>query len=126
MNKQLRQIIKEEIYKVMMEIGEEDPMVLSKSMADQAQETLDTLEDDLKYREADMRVSNLPKQEKEARIDIAKITKQKVEMAKKNLEMAKQSELNAFKFSQMQQSNVDSQMTSQTQVQGQSQIQPQI
>lgn len=126
MNKQLRKIIKEEIYKVMMEIGEEDPMVLSKSMADQAQETLNTLEDELKYREADMRVNNMPKQEKEARQEIGKITKQKVEMARKNLEMAKKSEMNAFKFSQMQQSNVDNQMNSQTQVQGQSQIQSQI
>jgi len=85
MNKQLRQVIKEEVYRVMMEMGEDDPVQLGKSMVDQAQETLDTLEDELKYREADIRVSNLPKQEKEARQEIAKLTKQKVERLKRIL-----------------------------------------
>jgi len=119
MNKQLREIIKEEVYKVMMEIGEEDPMQLSQDMIKSDEEYIKDLEIELKYREADSRVSGLPRDERDARVAQAKVVKDRLEMKKKELDMSKQSEINAVKFSQMQ-----SQI--QTQTDGQSQTSPQI
>jgi hypothetical protein len=119
MDKQLRQIIKEEIYKVMMEIGEEDPMKLSQDMIKSNEEQVKELEGELKYREADARVSNLPRDEKDARTAMVKVVKDRLESAKSELEMSKQAEVNAVKFTQMQ-----TQM--QTQQDGQSQIDSQI
>ena len=119
MDKELRKIIKEEVYKVMMEIGEEDPMALSQDMIDGDEVSVKELEDELKYREADSRVSNLPRDERDARVAMAKVVKDRLELAKKSLEMAKQSEVNAVKFTQMQ-----TQM--QTQQDGQSQTDSQI
>jgi hypothetical protein len=119
MNKQLKQIIKEEVYKVMMEIGEEDPMQLSQNMIKSDEDYIKELEIELKYRENDARVSGLPRDMRDARVAQAKVIKDRLEMKKKELEMSKQSEVNAVKFTQMQ-----TQM--QTQTDGNSQIDSQI
>jgi len=119
MDKQLKQIIKEEIYKVMMEVGEEDPMKLSQDMIKSDEEYIKDLEIELKYREADARVSGLPRDERDARVAQAKVVKDRLEMKRKELEMSKQSEVNAVKFTQMQ-------TQIQTQTGGQSQTDSQI
>lgn len=99
---ELRKIIREEVYKVIQEIGEEDPMVLAQDMIKSNEEQVKSLEYELKYREADARVSNLPKDERDARVATAKLTKDRLEQAKKELELSNQSKINAVKFAQMQ------------------------
>jgi hypothetical protein len=119
MDKELKKIIREEVYKVMMEIGEEDPMKLSQDMIASNEEQVKELEDELKYREADARVSSLPRDERDARVAMVKVVKDRLEAAKLELEMSKQSEINAVKFTQMQ-------TQVQTQTDGSSQIDSQI
>jgi hypothetical protein len=116
----IRKIIREEVYKVVNEIGEEDPMKLSQSMVDSNEEQVKELERELKYTEADARVGGLPREEKKAREERVKVVKDRLELAKKELEMAKQAEINAVKYQQMQ-SDIESQQDS-----GQSQISPQV
>lgn len=115
---ELRKIIREEISKVIFEIGEEDPVKLAQDMIKSNEEQVKSLEQELKYRQADARVSNLPKDEKDARVATEKLTKDRLDQAKQELELAKQSEINAVKMQQMQ-------TNMQTQQQGQSQIEPQ-
>jgi len=114
----IRKIIREEITRVMQEIGEEDPMVLAQNMIKSGEERVKSLEDELKYRDADARVSNLPRDMKDARVAQAKLTKDRLEKAKMDLELSKQSQINAVKFSQMQTDSSIQQQTS-------SQISPQ-
>lgn len=115
MNEQLRRIIKEEVYKVMTELWKEDPIDLSKDMISADEKAIEELEDELKYREADARVANLPKDERDARTSMVKAVKDKLDAAKKSLDMANQSEDNAVKFSEMQtQQDEKSQTSSQT------------
>lgn len=118
MNKQLRQIIREEIYMVMNEFMQDNPVELAQDMVSSAQAQVDYLEDELKWKDRDSKVSGLPKDTKDARIAAAKVTKDRLEQAKKDLEMAKQSEVSAVQFNQMQ-------MAQTQQDTGQSQIQPQ-
>jgi len=115
---EVRKIIREEVYKIMKEIGEEDPVVLAQNMIKSNEEQVKSLEDELKYREADARVSNLPRDEKDSRVAQAKLTKDRLEKAKMDLEFSKQSQVNAVKFSQMQTDSSTQQQTS-------SQISPQ-
>lgn len=115
---ELRKIIREEISKVIFEMGEEDPVKLAQDMIKSNEEQVKSLEQELKYREADARVSNLPKDEKDARVATAKLTKDRLEQAKQELELSKQSQINAVKMQQMQ-------TDMETQQQGQSQINPQ-
>jgi len=116
---ELRKIIREEVYRVISEMGTEDPMQLAQDMINADEETVKELEAELKYRQADARVSNLPKDERDARTAMVKVVKDRLDMAKAGLDMAKQSEINAVKYTQMQ-------TNSQTQQQGQSQIDSQI
>lgn len=118
MDKNIKQIIKEEVYKVMMEVGEEDQMKLSQDMIASNEEQIQNLEAELKYRESDTRVSNLPSDEKKARITMVKLLKDRVEAAKMELEMSKQSEINAVKFNQIQ-SQIQPQQVSSSQIQPQ-------
>jgi hypothetical protein len=106
MDKTLRQIIREQVYMVMQEMGEEDPVQLAMDMIKSDEEAVKSLELELKYREADSRVSNLPGEERDARRAAAKEVKEKLEMAKKGLEMSKQSQINAV-MQQQQQANQD-------------------
>ena len=115
---ELRKIIREEVGKVIFEIGEEDPIKLAQDMIKSNEEQVKSFEDELKYREADSRVPNLPRDERDARVAAAKLAKDRLEQAKKKLEFSKQSEINAVKMQQMQ-------TDMQTQQQGQSQINPQ-
>ncbi len=109
---EIRKIIREELYKVIQEVGEEDPMVLAQDMIKSNEEQVKSLEDELKYREADMRVSNLPKDERDARVAAMKLTKDRLENAKQELELSKQSQINAVKFTQMQTDMATQQATS--------------
>ncbi len=118
MNKELKRIIKEEVYKVMMEMGEVEPIQLSHDMVKSGEEQVKSLEDELRYRESDARASHLPKEEKDARKEVEKLTKDRLEIAKKELEMAKQSEINAVRFSQMQ-TQVSAEQGGQSQIQSQ-------
>jgi hypothetical protein len=115
---ELRKIIREEVYRVMQEMGEEDPVKLSQDMVSSNEEQVKSLEDELKYRQADMRVSNLPKDEKDARVAAMKLTKDRLESAKRELELSKQSQINAVKFNQLQ-SDSDAQQTTTSQVDSQ-------
>jgi len=115
---EVRKIIREEVYKIMKEIGEEDPMVLAQNMIKSNEEQVKELENELKFRDADTRVSNLPRDERDARIAQAKVIKDRLEKAKAELELSKQSQINAVKFSQMQTDSSIQQQTS-------SQISPQ-
>jgi len=125
MNKQLRQIIKEEVYRVMMEMGEEDPIKLAQDMVKSNEEQVKSLELELKYKEADIRVSGLPRDMKDARAAEAKVTKDRLEQSKLELELAKQSLINAATMQSTQNSQT-SQSSQISQDSGQSQIQPQI
>jgi len=109
---ELRKIIREEVYRVIKEVGEEDPMVLAQNMIKSNEEQVKSLEDELKYREADARVSNLPRDEKDARVAAAKLTKDRLENARQELELSKQSQINAVKFTQMQTDMTTQQATS--------------
>jgi len=115
---ELRKIIREEVSKVIFEIGEEDPIKLAQDMIKSKEEQIKSLEQELKYRESDSRVPNLPRDEKDSRVATAKLTKDRLEKSKNELELAKQSQINAVKMQQMQ-------TDMQTQQQGQSQINPQ-
>ena len=115
---ELRKIIREEISKVILEMGEEDPIKAAQDMIKSNEEQVKSLEDELKYREADARVSNLPKDMKDARDAQAKLTKDRLERAKSELELAKQMQITAVKSQQMK-SDMEAQQ------QGQSQIEPQ-
>ena len=127
MNKEFRKIIREEVYKIMQEMGQEDPVALSQDMVRQSSEQIKALNDELHFRENDARVSGLPKEDKEARLEAVKNIKKKIELANINLDMAKQSELNAVKSQQMQAQNASTQQSSsQTQNTAQSQVQSQI
>ena len=122
----LRQIIREEISRVMKEIGE-DPIKLSQNMVSSNEDQVRSLKDELRYREGDARVSGLPREEKKARIEMVKLTQDRLEQAENELELSKQAELNAVEFTQMQ-TSVSTQQGEQGQSHdsGQSQIQPQI
>lgn len=115
---EIRKIIREELYKVIKEVGEEDPVVLAQNMIKSNEEQVKELESELKFREADARVSNLPKDDKDARVATAKLTKDRLEKAKRELELARQSQVNAVKFKQIQTDTITQQATS-------SQISPQ-
>lgn len=106
MNK-IRQIIREEFYKVMNEIGEEDPVKIAQDMIKSNEEQVKQLKDELKFREADARVTNLPRDEKDARVAMAKQVKDRLEMAEKELELAKNSLVSATQFQTMQQTQQD-------------------
>lgn len=122
MDKRLRQIIKEEVYRVMQEIGE-DPVKMAGDMLASSEEQLKQLQDELKFREADTRVTNIPKQEKVARLARAKELKDRIEIAKQEVEMAKQAQVNAIQFAQLQQNqNAENPEAQQTQDQAQTQI----
>jgi hypothetical protein len=114
MKNRIRKIIREEITRVIQEMGEEDPMKLAQDMIKSNEEQVKSLEDELKYRESDMRVSNLPKDDKDARVATMKLTKDRLESAKEELELSKQTELNAVKLQQMQSSS-DSEQSSSSQ-----------
>jgi len=107
----IRKIIREEFQKVMKEIGEEDPVKVAQDMIKSNEEQVKQLKDELKFREADARVSNLPRDEKDARTSRAKMVKDRLEMAEKELELAQQSLVNATQYQTMQQSQ-DSQQNS--------------
>ena len=115
----IRKIIREQVYLVMQEMGEEDPMQLSQDMIKSDEEAIKELEIELKWKERDTRVSGLPKDEKDSRAAFAKVVKDRLEMKKKELEMSKQSEINAVVFSQMKDNMAAQQGT-------QSQIEPQV
>lgn len=116
----IRKIIKEEVYSVLREMDfQEDPLELSRNMVKSSEERLKALEDELRFRESDSRVSNLPKDEKDVRNARVKEMKEKVAAAKSSLDMAKRSEMNSVRFSQ-------SQDNEQTQQQSQSQTSSQI
>jgi hypothetical protein len=108
----LRKIIREEVYRVISETGEEDPSQLAQSMITSNEEQVKSLEDELKYRQGDMRVSNLPKDERDARTAAMKLTKDRLESAKNELELSKQSQINAVKLNQMQTDSQTQQSTS--------------
>jgi N-methylhydantoinase B/oxoprolinase/acetone carboxylase alpha subunit len=114
----IRKIIREELYKLIKEIGEDDPIKLAQEMIKSNEEQVKSLEQELKFREADSRVSNLPKDDRDARIATAKLTKDRLEQAKRELELSKQSEINAVKMQQLQ-SNSDNQQSTSSQVQTQ-------
>lgn len=115
MDKSLIKIIREEVYKVINEVGEEDPIKIAQDMIKSNEEQVKALEDELKYRENDARVSGLPSDEKDARAARVKVVKDRLERAKQELELAKQSEINAVKQMQMQ-SNIKSQQGDQSQI----------
>lgn len=121
MDKSLRRIIREELYRVMQEIGE-DPMQLNKEIVKSNEEQVKDLEAELKFRQNDMRVSGLEPEEKKARIAIMNTVKDRLDIAKKELELAKQSEIGIV---QMQQNQSQSAEMSQTQNVSQSQVQAQ-
>ncbi len=98
----IRKIIREEVYRVMNEVGEEDPIQNAQNMIKSNEEQVKSLEQELKYRDADTRVANLPRDEQDARKATAKLTKDRLEQARKELELSKQSEINAIKMNQMQ------------------------
>ena len=107
---------------VIQEMGEEDPIKLSQDMIDSTELQVKGLEDELRYKEADARTSGLPRDMRDARVADAKLTKDRLEQTKKDLELAKRNQTSAVQFSQMQQST---DMQSGGDTQGQSQIQPQ-
>ncbi|MEK6829911.1 MAG: hypothetical protein AABY15_07360 [Nanoarchaeota archaeon] len=109
MNK-IRQIIREEVYRVMQEIGE-DPLQLSKEMIQSNEQQVKELEAELKFRQNDTKVSGLSPEDKKARIAIMNITQKRLENAKIELEMAKQSQLNAVKMQQTQDQAIEPQQT---------------
>lgn len=118
MNK-IRQIIREELNSVFNEvIMNQDPVKISQDMVASNEAQLKVIQDELKFRENDARVSGLPPEEKKARIERVKMKKKELELAKQELELAKQSQLSAV---QMQQQNADSAEQSQVQ----SQVNPQ-
>ena len=100
----IRQIIREEVYRIMQEIGE-DPIQLSQDMVKSNEEQVKELELELKFRENDTRVNGLSPEEKKARIAVANVTKQRLEIAKSELEMTKQAQINAVKMQQQSQSS---------------------
>lgn len=102
MDNSIRKIIREEVYKVMQEIGQEDPVALASSMVTSNEEQVKQLEDELRYRQGDMRVQGLPKEEKKAREERVKTIKQRLDLAKQELEMAKESQISAVRMQQMQ------------------------
>lgn len=102
MDKTLRQIIREQVYIVMQEAGEEDPVQLAMDMIKSDEEAIKSLELELKFREADSRVSSLPGEERDARRAAAKEVKDKLELAKQSLEMSKQSQINSVMMQQQQ------------------------
>jgi hypothetical protein len=105
----------------MQEIGE-DPMQLNKEIVKSNEEQVKDLEAELKFRQNDMRVSGLEPEEKKARIAIMNTVKDRLDIAKKELELAKQSEIGIV---QMQQNQSQSAEMSQTQNVSQSQVQAQ-
>lgn len=104
---------------VIEEMGQDDPIQNAQSMVSSNEEQLSNLEKELKYRESDARVSGMPGSESNARKDRVELTKDKVDNTRKELELAKQAELNALSLKQMQDKEISVQS-------GQSQIQPQI
>lgn len=119
MDKRLRQIIKEEVYRVMQEIGQEDPVQLAGEIVKSQEEEVKQLEDELKFRQADARVSNLPKDEKDARIAAAKLTKDRLDAAKAQLEMSKKAQVSALELAQIQQNQALENPEAQSQTQSQ-------
>lgn len=122
---EVRKIIREELYRMMQEIGQEDPVKLSQNMIRSNEEQIKELENELRYRQADARVQGLPREEKKAREEMAKSVINKLEISKKELEMAKQAQITAVQMQTQSQSSEQIQTSDQTQIQGQSQIQPQ-
>lgn len=120
MNK-IRQIIREELYKMVQEVGE-DPMRLSQDMVKSNEEQVAQLEKDVKFRLNDTRVQGLSLEEKKARVAMLNLTKDRLEAAKLELEMAKQAQVNAVKMQQAQPTGEES---SQIEAPVQSQIQSQ-
>lgn len=125
MNEQIRQIIREEVFMIMREFGEEDPVANAQAMVKSNEEQVKSLKSELKWKDNDSRVSGLPRDERDARVAAAKVAKDKLEAAENELRLSKQAEVNAVL---MQQSQTQTQDTSQiTQMtQGQTQIQPQV
>ena len=99
----------------LQEMGEEDPVQLAQDMIKSDEETIKSLELELKFREADYRVSNLPGEERDARRAAAKEVKDRLEMAKAGLEMAKQQQINSV-MQQQQQASMDTEQGGSTQV----------
>ncbi len=121
MSNLLRKIIKEEVFRVMQEIGE-DPVQLNKEMIKSNEEQIKALEAELKFRQNDMRVSGLEPEEKKSRIAQMEMTKKRLDAARQELEIAKQSGL---AITQMQQNQTQPEEQSQIQDTSQSQIQTQ-
>jgi len=119
----LRKIIREELYKVINEIGfDKDPVKVAQDIVKSNEEQIKNIELELKFRQNDARVSGLPPEEKQARIEAMKVAKERLEAAKAELELSRQAEINAV---QMQQQAQASSQESQTQDASQSQIQSQ-
>lgn len=120
----IRKIIREEIVRVMQEIGE-DPIKNAQNMVNSNELQVKELENELRYRQSDARVQGLPREEKKAREERMNLVKDRLDIAKQELEMSKQAQINAV---QMQQSQTQLTQTSgeQQSVQEQSQVQSQI
>jgi len=114
----IRKIIREEIYRVMSEFVQDDPIKLAQDMVKSNEERVKSIEAELKYKEADVRTSGLPRDTRDARDAEAKLTKDRLEQANLALELSKQALTNAAQFSQIENPQIQQDL-------GQSQIQQQ-